>query len=328
MKQLHEGLDYKLYKVYVWGGLALLVIYLVVSILMFEATSLPDRQLFLRLLLPIIVYIAGILIYWWWVFLFKGNRELAELGQEQEQVVPDIQALKSWNILHQAMAVSGGSVDEFIRNARRANRPILVWYGITNLLAVYILVPIALGTLGIIGSPSKTAGFIWLGGLFAGIVLMMVVTPILASFSGRSAEEAILAPLGLAVTRTPTLGVDVIALISGGQQLIPDGPATVEGERHGRLIHIETIDRHSLTVVQEKTPPFQVQSNEGKLVPDKGAPDAVRRALRRLRKAKRWRGIAVHAGPGGIAVQRESTGTNMWLYDLWLAEYLGETLSG
>jgi len=65
-----------------------------------------------------------------------------------------------------------------------------------------------------------------------------------------------------------------------------------------------------------------VQSKDGKLVPDEGAPESVARALKSLRKAKRWRGIVVHAGPEGIAIQRQSKGTNMWLYDLWLAEYL------
>jgi len=46
------------------------------------------------------------------------------------------------------------------------------------------------------------------------------------------------------------------------------------------------------------------------------------KALKELRKAKRWQGIEVYAGPDGIAVQRESKDTNMWLYDLWLGEYL------
>ena len=69
-------------------------------------------------------------------------------------------------------------------------------------------------------------------------------------------------------------------------------------------------------------PEFVVQSNDGKLVPDKGAPEAVARALKSLRKAKRWRGIVAYAGPEGIGIQRQSRGTNMWLYDLWLAEYL------
>jgi hypothetical protein len=134
--------------------------------------------------------------------------------------------------------------------------------------------------------------------------------------------------LGLAVAETPGLRVDVIGLIGGGQKLIPDGPAIVEGERYGRLIHIETIDKRSLTVVQAEMPEFKVQSNDGKLVPDEGAPEAVTKALKSLRQAKRWRGIAVYAGPEGIAVQRESKGTNMWLYDLWLAEYLLDEIKG
>jgi hypothetical protein len=131
-----------------------------------------------------------------------------------------------------------------------------------------------------------------------------------------------LAPLGLALTRVPRLEADRIGLIGGGQKLIPDGPAIVEGERYGRLVHIETIDKHCLTVVQAEVPEFKLQSNEGKLVPDKGAPEALVKALKSLRKAKRWRGIVVYAAPEGIAVQRQSRGINMWLYDLWLAEYL------
>ncbi len=322
MKQLHQGWDYRLYKVYIWGGLALVVAYTIVSTLVLDTLSLPGPQVFLRLGSPPLLYFGGILLYWWWVFLFKGNRELAELSQAQEPEVPAIKALGSWNTLHQAMAINGGNVEELIKNAKRANRPIVLWYGAINLLALWIFTPIVLGSLEIINPDWETGGWVWLGGIFVGIALLVVATPILASWGGKSAEKAYLAPLGLALTRTPRLGVDVIGLMGGGQKLIPDGPAVVEGERYGRLIHIETIDRHSLTVVQANMPEFNVQSNDGKLVPAKGAPEAVKRALESLRKAKRWRGILVHAGPEGIAIQRESTGTNMWLYDLWLAEYL------
>jgi hypothetical protein len=146
-------------------------------------------------------------------------------------------------------------------------------------------------------------------------------------WGSKTAEEAYLAPLGLAITQVPGLKPDVIALIGGGQKLIPDGPAIVEGERHGRLVHIETIDIHSLTVLQARLPEFKVQSDDGKLIPDKGAPETVVRALKSLRKAKRWRGIEVNAGSEGIGIQRQSKGTNMWLYDLWLAEYLLDKIS-
>ena len=322
MNQLHQGLDYKLYKIYIWGGLPLVVIYLFVSLLVFDASSLPGPQAFLVIAGPLLLWFAGILLYWWWVFLFKGNRELEELRQAQGQGVPGIKALKSWNTLHQAMAINGGNVEELIKSAKKARWPILLWYGGLNLLAVWICGPITLGSLEIIQADWGNEVWIWIGGVFVWIALMLVVTPVLVSWGGKSAEKAYLAPLGLAVTRTPGLEVDVIGLIGGGQKLIPDGPAIVEGERYGRLIHIETIGKHSLTVLQAKMPEFKVQSNDGKLVPDEGAPEAVARALKSLRKAKRWRGIVVHAGPEGIGVQRRSKGTNMWLYDLWLAEYL------
>jgi len=316
--QLHQGLDYRLYKIYIWGGAPLIVAHILVSTLVFDAHSLPGPQAFLVIAGPMLLWIAGIYLYWWWVFLFKGNRELEELRQAQWQGIPGIKALRTWNTLHQAMAIHGGNVEELIKNAKRARRPVLLWYGGLNLLAVWILCPITLGSLEII----RMDGGIWLAGVFIWIALMLVGTPALLSWGGKRAEKAHLAPLGLALTSMPRLEANVIGLIGGGQDLIPDGPAIVEGERYGRLIHIETIGKHSLTVLQAKVPEFKVESNDGKLVLDKGAPEAVARALSSLRKAKRWRGTVVNAGPEGIGIQRQSKGTNMWLYDLWLAEYL------
>lgn len=319
MKQLHQGLDYRLYKIYIWGGAALIVVQILVSTLVFDALSLPGPKASRVILGPMLLWLAGILLYWWWVFLFKGNRELEELSQAQGQGVPGIKALRSWNTLHQAMAIHGGNVEELIKNAKRARRPVLLWYGGLNLLAVWIVCPIALGSLEIVQMDGVG---IWLAGVLIWIALMLVGTPALLSWGGKRAEKAYLAPLGLALTRTPRLEADVIGLIGGGQKLIPDGPAIVEGERYGRLIHIETIGKHSLTVLQAKAPEFKVQSSDGKLVPDKGASETVARALKSLRKARRWQGIVVNAGPEGIGIQRQSKGTNMWLYDLWLAEYL------
>jgi hypothetical protein len=247
---------------------------------------------------------------------------LEALSQAHEPGVPGIKALRSWDTLHQAMAIHGGDVEALIKNERKAKRPMLLWYGSTNLLALWIFCPIALGSLEIF---QLDLG-IWIGGVFVWVVLMLVGTPLLLRWGANSAENAYLAPLGLALTRMPRLTVDALGLFGGGQKLIPDGPAVVEGQRYGRLVHIETIGKHSLTVLQAEVPAFRVRSNAGKLVPDQGVPEAVVKALKSLRKAKRWRGIVVHAGPGGIGVQRQSKGTNMWLYDLWLAEYLLEEI--
>jgi hypothetical protein len=318
MKQLREGLDYTLYKIYIWGGLASYVVWVFVSTLVYDALSLPGPLPFFLIIVPLMLWFAGILLYWWWVFLFKGSRELEARVEVQEKELPGIKSLKSWNTLHQAMAIYGGNVEELRRNETKARRPILIWYGCTNLLAVWIFGPITLGSLGIF----QLSLGIWLGGAFVWIVLMLALTYFLLGWGGGAAEKAYLAPLGLAITQMPGLKPDEMGLMGCGQTLIPDCPAIVAGARHGRLVHIETIDRYSLTVLQANLPEFRVQSNDGKLIPARGAPEAVAKALKSLRKAKRWRGIEVNAGPEGIGVQRESKGTNMWLYDLWLAEYL------
>jgi|GEM_PF-1369948 len=323
MKRLHQGSDYALYKIYIWGGLPLLVIYIVVAALVLERRNQLGPAGGPCILIPLMLWFGGILLYWWWAILFKGNQELEELAQSPGGDVPAIKSLKSWNTLHQAMTISGGNVKEFIKNAKKANRPIIVWYGTMNLLACWIFGPFVLGYLGIMPDAApKTQLGIWLGGVFVWIALMIVVTYVLLGWGGGASEKAYLAPLGLAVTRVPRLTVDVIGLIGGGQKLIPDGPAIVEGERYGRLVHIETIGKDSLTVVQARLPEFEVQSRDGKLTPEEGAPEAVVKALKSLRKAKRWKGIKAYAGPEGIGVQRHSRGTNMWLYDLWFAEYL------
>jgi len=328
VKQLHEGLDYKLYQIYAWGGLFLLVIYIVVTALILESRNQLGSAGGPLIIIPMMLWFGGILLYWWWVFLFKGNKELQELAQSPIKGFPGIDSLKNWNKLHQAMAVHGGDVKEFIKNAKRANRPMIVWFGLVNLLPCWIFGPFVLGFLGLmpVAAPD-TQLRIWVGGAVVWAVLMLVLTYVLLGWGGRAAEKAYLAPLGLTVTTMPGLTPDVIGMIGGGQKLIPDGPAIVEGERYGRLVHIETIDKYSLTVLEAKLPEFKVQSKEGKLIPDKNAPGEVLDALKSLRKAKRWQGIEVYAGPDGIAIQRESKGTNMWLYDLWLAEYLLDKIS-
>jgi hypothetical protein len=327
MTRMHEGLDYRLYKIYIWGGAALVVVQILVSTLVFDALELPGPQAFLVIAGPLLLWIAGIFVYWWWVFLFKGNAELEEWSQARGQGVPGIKALKSWSTLHQAMAIHGGNVEALIKHAKKGRRPVLLWYGGVNLLLLWVVCPIVLGSLGVIPG-GKTVLGIWLAGVFVWVALMLVGTPFLLTLGSKRAEMTYLAPLGLALTSPPGLEADRTGLMAEGQKQTLDGAAIFEGERHGRLVHIETIGKRSLTVLQAEMPELTVRSNDGKLVPDREAPEAVAKALKRLRKAKRWRGIGVQAGPEGIGIQRQSRGTNMWLYDLWLAEYLSYAVNG
>ena len=87
MTRLHEGLDYKLYRIYVFGGFGLLGIYILAVGFRFESLGRPTQDLFALVFVPVVVYIGGILLYWWWVFLFKGNRELEQLSQAGANLV-------------------------------------------------------------------------------------------------------------------------------------------------------------------------------------------------------------------------------------------------
>lgn len=322
MNQLHEGWDYKLYQVYIWGGVLFVVGYILVSILVFEADKLPGPQAYLTIVGPLLVWVAGILLYWWWVLLFKGSKELAQLVEEGANEVPGIQSLKSLNRLHQALAINGGNAAELFQNAKEARRPGLVWYGCLNLLAVWVLGFITLGALELLPAEGPFGLGMLVFGVVGWCVGMIILTPLLGSWGGRKAEEAYLAPLGLAITQVPSLKFNEMSLLGGGQTVVPDGAAVIEGERYGRLVYIEVIDKDSLTAVQAAAPEFTVQSNDGKLTASNNAPEAVAEAIKSLRKAKRWQGVAVQAGSEGIAIQRQSKKTDMWLFDLWLAEYL------
>jgi hypothetical protein len=103
---------------------------------------------------------------------------------------------------------------------------------------------------------------------------------------------------------------------------VPHGAAILEGTRRERSIHIETLDTHTLTNIREDTPSFSLHSPDGKLSAKNEVPDSVKKAMKGLRKAKRWKGIKVTGGKEGITVERDTQKQNMWLYDLWLAEYL------
>jgi hypothetical protein len=308
--RLREGWDYLLYKIYIWGGLAALVVYILLAALVVHTDTQPGIKTFAG---PISLYLFGAVSYWWWVFLCKGNRKLKTLVQERPKSHPELSALKSWNMLHQAMALYGGDTDELIKLDRAGRVPVLIWYGGVNGLLVWILGCLWLGWLGILPSrpghdiPADPYFPIMVVGIFVWIAAMMVGTPLLAGWAGRSGEAAYLAPLGLGMVEVGS---------------VPPEGAVVEGIRHGRLVHIETMGKQTLTVVQAKVPPFTIQSELGKLVADEGAPEFVIRRLKGLRKAKRWRGITVTGGAEGIAIRRESRGQNMWLYDLWLAERL------
>jgi hypothetical protein len=328
MTRLHEGLDYLLYRIYIWGGIAAMVIYfgLVIYFLaVLEVMDVPDTTLLAILMGPVSLWILGILAYWWWVFLFKGNTELVESVRKRPESTPEISALKSWSTLHTAMAIYGGDVSEILEEAKAARRPVLIWYGMQNFLVLWVLGGFWVWVFAPDDLPvdiRKVMAF----GVVGIIILFLVVTPFLVGKSIKGGEAAYLAPLGLTLAEPPSDKPYLSGILSMGQALIHEGATVLSGSRRGRPVHVETLGKRSYTLVQAGTPPFEIHSQAGKLVADKDAPEAVIEALRGLRKAKRWRGVEATGGPEGIGIERESPGQNMWLYDLWLIERLLESI--
>jgi hypothetical protein len=317
MQRLQEGLDYLLFRIYLWGGIAALVVYvvLVLTLDVRGAMDVPDTALLAILSAPISLWILGILAFWWWVFLFKGSRELQEAIRRRPESPPEIRALRSWGSLHRAMAVYGGSVDGILEAESAARRPVILWYGMLNLLVLWIVGNFWVCVLFEDTLPANYTTQVVVPGVLVAVVLVGTA-PFWVGRARKGGEAAYLAPLGLSITESPADLPSRSGMRGRGHAVAHAGATVLGGYRRGRRVHVETMGRHSTTWVQAEMPPFEIHSQDGKLMADQDAPQAVAAALKGLRKAKRWRGVKGAGGPEGIGIERESPGQNMWLYDL------------
>jgi hypothetical protein len=318
------GWDSLFYRVYIIGGLAVVVAVCLAVGLLSPAAEVEAR-------LPLIfgtvtLWFMGILAYWWVQLLFLGYAEPERWVKEDEEETPDIKALKSWSTLSEAMSVYGGDVEELKKLETAARRPVLEWFFWVNVLCLYCLSNPWLTILGIL-TPQRQRYFV--AGVIGLIVFIMVRTCFLLGARVVAGEYAYLRPLGLEVAETPTLDFRRIArtAVEGPWGLVAHRGTVLAGTRHGRNVQVVVDGQRNYTMVEAQVPSFAVESRDGKLVAGKGAPPAVTESLKELRQAKRWVGTELHAGPEGIVVERTpGRRQNMWLYDLWLAERLLEAL--
>ncbi len=318
------GGDSILYRIYIFGG------FIVVIAATVGLSSLAPRT-FEGMWLPVIcipttVWIIGILGYWWVQFLFFGYTDPKRLREEAGEEAPEIKALRNWSTLSEAMTVYGGDLEELEKLEKAARRPVLEWYGWSNVLVLYVLTGPWLTGFGVLTQQRYgyfAAGFVVLA------ILMLVRTPFLLGASIGAGEYAYLRPLGLAVAERPNIDFKRIArtAFEGPWGLVTGTATVMSGARHDRQVQVVVDGKRNYTMVEATVPPFTVESEEGKLVAGEGAPEAVKESVKELRKAKRWLGMKLRAGPEGIVVERTaSRRQDMWLYDLWLAERLLEAL--
>ncbi len=318
------GWDSILYRAYIIGGIFVIV---AIALLVGLLDPAGEGPFWIPLVFgSVTVYMAGILGYWWVKLLFTGYTEPERWVEEEGDDTPAVKALRSWSKLSEAMTVLGGDVEELEKLEKAARRPVLEWYGWTNVLTFYCLGGAWLIVLDII-TPQTQRYFVM--GLIGLIIFIMVRTYFLLGASIGAGEYAYLRPLGLALVEHPTLDLKRIPMmvVQGPWGLVSGGASLLAGFRHGRSVQVVVEGPRNYTMVDAHLPPFTVESREGKLVPGEDAPQAVKESLRELRKAKRWVDMELQAGPEGIVVERTpGRRQNMWLYDLWLAERLLEAL--
>jgi len=304
MKGTGAGWDSILYRVFIIGGLIGIVVAVGTSIL-FDPQG--------RTMLPVYtgggcatLFLVGILAYWWAQFLFAGYGEAKRKSTELEVRAPEIASLKSWQTLFEAMVAWGGDQEAMEATRKRTHNPMLEWFGWATVLALFPLVNVWLYLFGVISQE------FFLAYIRPAIVILAVLMLVRTYFLVRGAnnaseEETIFAPLRLRLIEPPKSR---------------SAPKILEGQRHGRTVHIKAKGGHCITQVSGGAPSFEVHTQEGKFLLTEGLPQDVYAAMKGLRKAKRWVGVKLTGGPDGVTVERDARGLNLWLYDLWLAERL------
>lgn len=245
--------------------------------------------------------ILGIDAFWWWALFIRREPHPEPLAG-----VADAGALKSPAALREALATHGGdpaAVDRTARSGRWALAEFKFWQTCVVLAVIGGFWLFTGGDLEHGVGPNEIV--IWAAIVLLPTLVLVVRLATGLADKGIASANAEAAALGL---RT----VDVGAMA---------------GSRHGREVEVTLDGRDSTVVVHGAVPSFEVGESAGKLAASDGAPAAVAAAVRSLRKAKRWRGIALRAGDAGVTIERHGAVNDGWLYDLWLGEKLLEELA-
>lgn len=135
-----------------------------------------------------------------------------------------------------------------------------------------------------------------------------------------------MAPLGLAVTERPSVGIEMRDPVTPRMGPRVRGALVLSGERHGRAVTArlggEERSGASEITVGGPCPEFEAKARDGRVRAGGSAPAAIAAALRAVPNSTRWKRLTVSGGPEGIVVTRKGGEQSDWLCDLWLAERL------
>ena len=142
---------------------------------------------------------------------------------------------------------------------------------------------------------------------------------------GYENTDIAMRPLGLKLTARPDLKFEPRMPPMWGANARLRGPLILEGKRHGRNVTLHQEGPNSEVIVGGSVPSFKAKARDGRIRGEDDTPAAVEAVLDEIPNSTRWKGVKVHGGSAGIAVQRDKA-LQDWLCDLWLAERLAERL--
>ena len=315
MKGTGAGWNSCLYRVLIAGGFVA-----VIGGTVFTSVTQPSDSK-----LPLYVGVGGVSIlmvlivgYWIVQIIFKGYGSMRAPDLTQKPSAGDLSILQSWDRLFSAMVTDGGDPERMNQSARKGNSTLRIWFlwaVVVALCPIAMMVPYALGLVE--WSQVRYAVLIYIGIVIA----MSIFSLSIVGKSAKATEDVMLAPLGLKLTDLPNV------VMAGGSPLVR-GATVIEGTRFGRAVRITLGVGPGTTQVAYSAPALSIKSRSGDLEAERGAPEPVHEALRGLRKAKRWEGIAIAGDKSGITITRKNKGQNLWLYDLWLIERIITRLEG
>jgi hypothetical protein len=302
---------------YVIAGIALVVVVVIIASIIDPTgkTALP-----FAVGLPILL-LAGTLIYQWkWASSQEKPRPLEDLTPE---VRADPGLIEDYWLMYRLIALAPLDTEAL----KRAQAPTagLMKANIKLAAAVGIL-PVITGVIILTGWVPDFGNGDWL------VVLPFILAPAalwwVRSMMSKAGESAgsWLDPLGMRMTSMPTVSIGSDYGSGSGMRSRVSGASEMEGERHGRKVHIALGSEHT-TEVMATVPQFEIKQKGGRLTAEPGAPDAVTRVLEPLGESDRWKKLReVKGGNGGISARRKVDAENGWMWDLWLCERLAEEL--
>jgi len=302
---------------YVIAGIAAVVVAVIVASII-DPTG--KKALPVAVGAPILL-LAGMLLYQWkWATSQEKPRPLEDLTPE---VRADPGLIDDHWLMYRFLALEPLDTEAL----KRAQAPTagLIKANI-KLAAVVCILPLLAGVMILTGSVPDLGDGAWVA------ILPVLLAPAalwwVRSMLSKAGETAgsWLDPLGMRMTSMPTVSIGSDYGAESGMRSRVSGASVMEGERHGRKVHVSLGGEHQ-TRVEGEVPVFEITQTGGRLLAAPDAPDGIARVLEHLGESDRWTKLQeVKGGKGGITARRKVDAHNGWMWDLWLCERLAEEL--